>query len=62
LVLRERKWKWQRVEESAGAAVVAFVLFTERCDGDEHFKGAERPELYLNIQSVPLSKHTPTRL
>jgi len=50
------------MEERAEAAAVGFVLFTERCDGDEHFKGADRPELQLNIQSVPRSKHTPTRL
>jgi hypothetical protein len=56
------KWKWQGVEENAGAAVVPFVMFTGRCDGDEHFKGADRLELYLNIQSVPRSKHPPTRL
>ena len=45
LVIRGRKWKWQGVEKSAGEAVVPCVHFTERCDGDEHFKGADRPEL-----------------
>jgi hypothetical protein len=55
LVIRGRKWQWQGEEESAEAAALQFVLFTERCDGDEHFKGADRPELYLNIQTVQRS-------
>jgi len=50
------------VEKSAEAAVVPFVMFAERCDVVEHFKGPGRPELYLNIQPVPRSKHTPSRL
>ena len=52
----------QGEEESVAAAAVRFVLFGEFCDGDEHFKGADRPEIYLKIQSVPCSKHTPSLL
>ena len=32
-------------DERAEAAAVRLALFTERCDGDEHFKGADRTEL-----------------
>jgi hypothetical protein len=46
-----RKRQWQGEEE---AAAVRFVLFPERCDGDEFFNGADRAELYLPRINITL--------
>jgi hypothetical protein len=43
-------------------AAVRFVLFTAWYCGEQHCKDEDVPELYMKIQSVPRSKHTPSQL